>query len=77
MLVCLYMSAWYPVSIIGWFFTTLYSTLTAFIVHGLWVFDIDTPEFEFLNGAVYMYLILLLIFLFARFFKQKIFHAKK
>lgn len=70
------MSTWYPVSALGWLVTSVHSALTAFVVHGLWKYDKYSIEIEFFEGAVIIYMMLVLILFYARHRKVKIFHAK-
>jgi len=60
------MQSWYAVSYLGWLITTIHATLTTVVVHGLWIYDEKSIEIEFFSGAVLIYLVLLLILLYAR-----------
>lgn len=67
---------WYPVSLIGWIFTGVHTGLAAVVVHGFWNIDPTAPEIEFYYGTTYMYALLVVILLAAKFYKRKIFYAR-
>lgn len=68
---------WYAVSFLGWMVTTIHSALTVFVLHGLWSLDPSTPEIEFFYGTAPVYVLLIVILLYARFKKVAIFKAKR
>ena len=71
------MKQWYRVSLIGWCVTLLHLALALVIISGLWVLDPESPAIQLFYGAFYIECILLLILLYAKYARHKLFQAKK
>lgn len=67
------MNGWYSIILFGWLITTTYAIVTALFIRGIITFETGSFGFFLLNNLHISYSLLLLILLFARFKKVKIF----
>ena len=66
---------WYKVSLIGWGVALLQSVLAAFMIYGYVSFEREAPAMELFEGAFYIHIGLVVVLLYARFKKHKLFAA--